>query len=107
MEIDCALSCEEHRPNDLVRNAPRAEEAGFSFAMISDHYHPWIDRQGGSPFVWSVLGGLGGQSSRSNSVTYRRGVAPLEWVSVEGMRETAARHLLTVLRSRRAPTWSF
>jgi len=58
VEIGYALSSEEHAPNDLVRNAVRAEEAGFTFALISDHFHPWIDRQGQSPFVWSVIGGI-------------------------------------------------
>jgi G6PDH family F420-dependent oxidoreductase len=58
VEIGYALSSEEHPPNDLVHNALRAEEAGFTFAAISDHYHPWIDRQGQSPFVWSVIGGI-------------------------------------------------
>jgi coenzyme F420-dependent glucose-6-phosphate dehydrogenase len=53
-----ALSAEEHAPNDLVRNARRAEETGFTFALISDHYHPWVDAQGHAPFVWSVLGGI-------------------------------------------------
>src|ERR671916_248146 len=57
-EIGYALSSEEHPPNDLVRNARLAEETGFTFALISDHYHPWIDRQGHSPFVWSVIGGI-------------------------------------------------
>lgn len=52
------LSSEEHGPNDLVRQAQRAEEAGFEFAAISDHFHPWIDAQGSSPFVWGVLGGI-------------------------------------------------
>jgi coenzyme F420-dependent glucose-6-phosphate dehydrogenase len=56
--IGYALSSEEHRPSDLVTNARLAEEAGFEFALISDHFHPWIDRQGQSPFVWSVLGGI-------------------------------------------------
>jgi G6PDH family F420-dependent oxidoreductase len=59
-----ALSSEEHRPTDLVRNARRAEEAGFDFAMISDHFHPWSDRQGQSPFVWSVLGGIAASTER-------------------------------------------
>ena len=54
-QIGYALSSEEHTPNELVSCARRAEEAGFTFALISDHYHPWIDRQGQSPFVWSVL----------------------------------------------------
>jgi G6PDH family F420-dependent oxidoreductase len=57
-EFGYALSSEEHGPRDLVRNARLAEEVGFSFALISDHYHPWIDRQGHSPFVWSVIGGI-------------------------------------------------
>lgn len=52
------LSAEEHTPLDLVRDAQRAEELGFSYAMISDHFHPWIGAQGHSPFVWSVLGGI-------------------------------------------------
>ena len=53
-----ALSSEEHRPNDLVKYARQAEETGFTFALISDHYHPWINEQGHSPFVWSVIGGI-------------------------------------------------
>jgi coenzyme F420-dependent glucose-6-phosphate dehydrogenase len=36
-----------------------AEDRGFDFVSISDHYHPWISAQGHSPFVWSVLGGIG------------------------------------------------
>lgn len=58
MRLGYALSSEEHTPLDLVRNARRAEEIGFSFALISDHFHPWIERQGHSPFVWSVIGGI-------------------------------------------------
>jgi G6PDH family F420-dependent oxidoreductase len=56
--IGYTLSGEEHRPTDLVRYAELAEEAGFDFAMVSDHYHPWVDQQGQSPFVWSVIGGV-------------------------------------------------
>jgi coenzyme F420-dependent glucose-6-phosphate dehydrogenase len=57
-QLGYTLSSEEHPPDVLVRNAKAAEEAGFPFALISDHYHPWTDRQGESPFVWSVLGGI-------------------------------------------------
>jgi coenzyme F420-dependent glucose-6-phosphate dehydrogenase len=59
-----ALSSEEHPPNDLVANARLAEESGFEFALISDHFHPWIDRQGHSPFVWSVLGAIAHATER-------------------------------------------
>ncbi len=58
------LSSEEHRPNDLVKYARRAEEIGFHAAMISDHFHPWIDKQGQAPFVWSVLGGIAQATER-------------------------------------------
>ena len=58
MELGYALSSEEHHPGDLVRHARDAEGAGFGFALISDHFHPWVDRQGQSPFVWSVIGAI-------------------------------------------------
>src|SRR4026207_1547621 len=59
-----ALSSEEHAPSDLVRNPRLAEEVGFTFALISDHFHPWIDRQGHSPFVWSVIGAIATSTER-------------------------------------------
>jgi G6PDH family F420-dependent oxidoreductase len=64
VEFGYALSSEEHTPNDLVRYAQRAEEVGFTFALISDHYHPWIDQQGQSPFVWSVIGAIAHATQR-------------------------------------------
>lgn len=63
VELGYALSCEEHPPNDLVDYARRAEETGFSFALISDHFHPWIDKQGHSPFVWTVLSAIARETS--------------------------------------------
>ena len=57
-KIGYALSSEEHPAPSLVRWAEGAEEAGFDFLMISDHFHPWTDRQGNSPFVWGVLGAI-------------------------------------------------
>jgi G6PDH family F420-dependent oxidoreductase len=58
MQIGYHLSCEEHPPERLVPWARRAEEMGFDFITISDHFHPWTHRQGESPFVWSVLGAI-------------------------------------------------
>jgi coenzyme F420-dependent glucose-6-phosphate dehydrogenase len=63
-ELGYALSSEEHGPLDLVRHAVAAEEAGFSFALVSDHFHPWTDRQGESPFVWSVIGAIAQATER-------------------------------------------
>jgi coenzyme F420-dependent glucose-6-phosphate dehydrogenase len=57
-QIGYTLSSEENDAPSLVRQAARAEQAGFAFAGISDHFHPWIDRQGQSPFVWGVLGAI-------------------------------------------------
>ena len=62
--IGYALSSEEHAPTALAEHARLAEERGFSFALISDHFHPWIDRQGQSPFVWGVLGAIAQATDR-------------------------------------------
>lgn len=58
IKIGYKLCGEEQSPQDLIDCARRAEGVGFDFTMISDHYHPWIDAQGQSSFVWSILGGL-------------------------------------------------
>ena len=52
------LSSEEHDPARLVDLARLAEEHGFDFVSVSDHFHPWIGEQGHAPFVWSVLGAI-------------------------------------------------
>ena len=64
MKLGYALSSEEHPPLELVRDARRAEDAGFEFALVSDHFHPWIDRQGNAPFVWSVIGAVAQATDR-------------------------------------------
>ena len=58
MRIGYFLSCEEYTPAELVEQAAAAERAGFEALWISDHYHPWNDEQGQSPFVWSVIGAV-------------------------------------------------
>jgi G6PDH family F420-dependent oxidoreductase len=52
------LFSEEYDPNELVRQARLAEQAGFEALWISDHFHPWLDEQGQSGFVWSVIGAI-------------------------------------------------
>ena len=64
VEIGYTLSSEERQPEDLVRLAQRAESAGFGYALISDHFHPWSDAQGSAPFVWAVLGGIAATTHR-------------------------------------------
>ncbi|HET7481095.1 MAG TPA: LLM class F420-dependent oxidoreductase [Rubrobacteraceae bacterium] len=58
MKIGYFLSSEEFGPHQQIEQARMADEAGFEGLWISDHYHPWIDAQGQSPFVWSVIGAL-------------------------------------------------
>lgn len=62
--IGYSLSSEEFGPRELVALARRAEECGFEYALISDHFHPWTSRQGQSPFVWSVIGGIAQATER-------------------------------------------
>lgn len=58
LHLGYTLSCEELPPDELVQNARRAEEVGFPFAGISDHFHPWSEQQGQSAFVYSVIGAI-------------------------------------------------
>lgn len=58
MRIGYFLSTEEHGPHALVEQARLAEQAGFEALWISDHFHPWNDEQGQSPFVWGVIGAI-------------------------------------------------
>jgi G6PDH family F420-dependent oxidoreductase len=71
IELGYALSSEELGPRELTANARRAEEAGFEFALVSDHYHPWLDEQGESPFVWSTIGAI---SQATETLTLGTGV---------------------------------
>jgi G6PDH family F420-dependent oxidoreductase len=58
MRIGYFLSSEEYTPAELIEQAKLAEDAGFEGLWISDHFHPWVDAQGQSPFVWSMIGAL-------------------------------------------------
>jgi G6PDH family F420-dependent oxidoreductase len=69
LKLGYKLMSEEHGPRELVGNAARAEEAGFDFAAISDHYLPWLDEQGHSPFAWSVLGAIANATQRLGLMT--------------------------------------
>ena len=64
VQLGYKVSSEEFGPNTLVENAVKAEHTGFGQALISDHYHPWMDVQGQSPFVWSVIGGIAQRTSQ-------------------------------------------
>lgn len=58
MRIGYTMMCEQAGPRQLVEDVARAEEAGFDFAVSSDHDILWLDSQGHSPYAWSVLGAV-------------------------------------------------
>jgi G6PDH family F420-dependent oxidoreductase len=64
-----SLMCELHHPNDLLAQAARAEQAGFDFLTISDHFHPWLYSHEHSPYAWSVLGALAATTERIELVS--------------------------------------
>src|SRR6201999_1970754 len=68
-KLGYSLSCEEFDAPTLVAQAERAEAAGFDFAGISDHFHPWVDAQGQSPFVWGTLGAISQRTERIELLT--------------------------------------
>ena len=68
--IGYTMMCEQAGPKQLVRDVAVAEQAGFDFAVISDHYFPWLDSQGHSPYAWSVLGAAAQATDRIPLMTY-------------------------------------
>ena len=64
MQIGYHLSSEELTPSQMLAAARGAENAGFAFVTVSDHFHPWTHRQGQSPFVWAVIGGIAAVTER-------------------------------------------
>lgn len=49
-------SHEQFKPSELLKYVQLAEQAGFTLALSSDHFHPWGEAQGESGFAWSWLG---------------------------------------------------
>src|SRR3569833_2796267 len=70
MKIGYTLMTEQAGPTDLVRFAAGAEQAGFDFEVMSDHYSPWLDEQGHAPYAWSVLGAVTQTTERVELMTY-------------------------------------
>lgn len=70
VQIGYTMMCEQTGPRELVRDVRQAEEAGFDFSVISDHYFPWLDAQGHAPYAWSVLGAAAQATERIPLMTY-------------------------------------
>jgi G6PDH family F420-dependent oxidoreductase len=69
MKFGYKLAAEGFGPKELIQQAVRAEQAGFDFVEISDHFHPWLDVQGHSPFAWTVLGAIAARTDRIGLAT--------------------------------------
>ena len=69
-QIGYTMMCEQAGPKQLVRDVVLAEQAGFDFAVISDHYFPWLDAQGHAPYAWSVLGAAAQATDHIPLMTY-------------------------------------
>ncbi|MEV5508069.1 LLM class F420-dependent oxidoreductase [Streptomyces orinoci] len=70
VRIGYTMMCEQAGPRDLVSHVVGAEQAGFDFSVISDHYFPWLASQGHSPNAWAVLGAAAQATSRIPLMTY-------------------------------------
>jgi G6PDH family F420-dependent oxidoreductase len=70
MRIGYTLMTEQSEPSWLVRDALAAEQAGFEFEVISDHYFPWLDAQGHAPNAWVTLGAVAHATERVELMTY-------------------------------------
>jgi G6PDH family F420-dependent oxidoreductase len=69
MRIGYKLIAEGYSPTEMVRQCVRAEQAGFDFVEISDHYHPWVSEQQHSGFVWSMLAAMAARTERIELAT--------------------------------------
>ncbi|MGW8379542.1 LLM class F420-dependent oxidoreductase [Streptomyces sp. ODS28] len=64
------MMTEQAGPRQLVDDVVGAERAGFDFSVTSDHYFPWLESQGHSPYAWSVLGAAAQATERIPLMTY-------------------------------------
>jgi G6PDH family F420-dependent oxidoreductase len=64
------LMTEQSGPRELVRYAVAAEQVGFDFEVMSDHYSPWLTEQGHAPYAWTTLGAVAQATSRVGLMTY-------------------------------------
>ncbi len=60
---------EQWQPEQLVRHARLAEEAGFDMVVVSEHFHPWVDDASASGFAWSTIGAMAATTERIEFAT--------------------------------------
>jgi len=60
---------EQFQPEDIVRHAVLAEQAGFDTVMVSEHFHPWVDDVSASGYAFSTLGAIAAATEHVELVT--------------------------------------
>ena len=67
---------EQWQPEQLVRHAVLAEEAGFDMAVVSEHFHPWVDDQSAAGFAFSTIGAM---AQATSTLEFATGVTTPLW----------------------------
>ena len=60
---------EQWQPEQLVEHAVLAEEAGFDFLVVSEHFHPWVDDTSAAGYAFSTLGAMAQATKRVELAT--------------------------------------
>ncbi|NUR96821.1 MAG: TIGR03557 family F420-dependent LLM class oxidoreductase [Kribbellaceae bacterium] len=63
MKVGYKLIAEAYGPAEIVEQAVRAEEAGFDFVEVSDHFDPWVGEHEHSGFAFAMLGSIAARTS--------------------------------------------
>lgn len=69
MRLGFKLFAEAYPPAEIVRQAVQAEEAGFDFVEVSDHFHPWVSEHEHSGFAFSMLAAAAARTERIELAT--------------------------------------
>ena len=69
MKFGWLSSHESYQPEVLADQAVQAENAGFDLVLGSDHFHPWVDDNSASGFVWSWFGAVAARTERVELAT--------------------------------------
>jgi len=60
---------EQWHPEELVRHAQLAEQAGFDAVVVSEHFHPWVDDTSASGFAYATIAAMAQATERIEFIT--------------------------------------
>lgn len=67
---------EQWQPEQLVHHAVLAEQAGFDMAVVSEHFHPWVDDRSASGFAFATIGAM---AQATDHLDFATGVTTPLW----------------------------